>query len=173
MSHDSKIKELGITLPPVPAAAGNYVHAVRTGNLLYLAGKTGEFMPLDGAGKSACQQWLCFQTGHVTPTFSQFGHYFRLGPEKCSDPYPLQHYTREARRLLDVLDDHLDRHEYMLGESYSIVDMAIFPWVEYLAKSHKAESLIRFGEFEAVSDWLDLCVARPAYRVARQVCAVD
>jgi glutathione S-transferase len=140
--------------------------------LLYLAGKTGEFMPLDAAGKSVCLQWLFFQAGHVVPAFGQFGHYYRLDPEKCNSPYPLQRFTQETRRLLSLLDDHLDRHDYMLGESYSIVDMAICPWVECLSRVYKAEAILGLDEYDAVNDWLELCTGRPAYKIARGVCAV-
>ncbi|MBU2885965.1 glutathione S-transferase N-terminal domain-containing protein [Gilvimarinus agarilyticus] len=140
--------------------------------LRYLADKTGEFTPLDRAGRSACDQWLFFQVGHIGPMFGQFGHFFKYAVESCDHPYPVQRYTNETRRLLGVLDEHLQRHEYMLGESYSIVDMAIVPWVEALTSAYKAAEHLQLADFTSVTRWEATCTARPAYQRARQVCAL-
>lgn len=140
--------------------------------LRYLADKTGEFIPLDRAGRSACDQWLFFQVGHIGPMFGQFGHFFKYARGKCDHPYPLERYSQETRRLLGVLNEHLNRHEYMLGESYSIVDMAIVPWVEALQSAYQAGAHLNLDEFQAVRRWEQLCTSRPAYRRAKEVCAL-
>ena len=139
--------------------------------LRYLADKTGEFAPLDKAGKSACDQWLFFQAAHIGPMFGQFGHFYRYASDNCDHPYPLKRYTDETRRLLGVLEQHLVRHMYMLGESYSIVDMAICPWVECLDGFYQARKQLKLEAFPQVQRWLDLCVTRPAYQRARDICA--
>ncbi|MDO3383903.1 glutathione S-transferase N-terminal domain-containing protein [Gilvimarinus algae] len=140
--------------------------------LRYLADKTGEFIPLDRAGKSACDQWLYFQVGHIGPMFGQFGHFFKYARDKCDHPYPLKRYTDETRRLLGVLEHHLERHEYMLGESYSIADMAIVPWVECLGGFYQASEPLQLDEFKAVNRWQQACTSRPAYGKAREVCSL-
>ena len=139
--------------------------------LRYLAEKTGEFTPLDKAGKSACEQWLFFQTGHIGPMFRQFGHFFKFAQNDCQDPYPLERYRKETQRLLHVIDNHLQRHDYMLGESYSIVDMAIAPWVDCLEQFYDAGQILELQRFETTNRWLTQCTKRPAYQRAKEVCA--
>lgn len=141
--------------------------------LKYLSEKTGDYAPLDKAGKSACDQWLFFQAGHIGPMFGQFGHFYKYAKDQCDHPYPLERYRQETRRLLAVLDKHLSRHDYMLGESYSIVDMAIVPWVDCLSRFYEADDALQLHEFTAVNRWQALCTQRPAYRQALEVCAVQ
>lgn len=140
--------------------------------LLYLSRKTGEYAPLDAAGRSACEQWLFFQMGHIGPMFGQFGHFYVYARDKCDHPYPTDRYAKETRRLLGVLEHHLAGRDYMLGESYSIADMSICPWVECLGRFYKAGDFLRLKEFSAVNDWLARCTERPAYARARDVCAL-
>lgn len=140
--------------------------------LRYLADKAEAFIPMDPAGRSACEQWLFFQVGHIGPMFGQFGHFYKYAVDKCDHPYPVERYSGETRRLLGVLEDHLDHHEYMLGESYSIVDMAIAPWVECLDRFYNAREHLKLWEFPAVNAWLERIVSRAAYRRARDVCAI-
>lgn len=139
--------------------------------LLYLAEKTGEFIPLDHSGKSACIQWLFFQMGHIGPMFGQFGHFYVYAKDDCTHPYPLKRYTDETRRLLGVLEQHLDARGYMLGESFSIVDMAICPWVDCLETFYQAREQLGLEDFPSVADWLERCTRRPAYGLASKVCA--
>ncbi|WP_041523787.1 glutathione S-transferase N-terminal domain-containing protein [Gilvimarinus agarilyticus] len=139
--------------------------------LRYLAEKTGEFIPLDKAGKSACEQWLFFQAGHIGPMFGQFGHFYKYAQNDCQDPYPLERYRTETQRLLQVLDRHLQRHDYMLGESYSIVDMAIAPWVDCLERFYEAGEVLGLKQYERTNEWLSHCTRRPAYNRAKDVCA--
>lgn len=138
--------------------------------LRYLADKTGDFTPLDKAGKSACEQWLFFEAAHIGPMFGQFGHFYVYAADKCDHPYPLARYTQETRRLLDVLEQHLGRHDYMLGESYSIADMAICPWVECLSTTYNGSEQLGLTDFPRVAGWQQRCTSRPAYARAREVC---
>lgn len=138
--------------------------------LIYLAEKTGTFMPLDPDGKSACLQWLFFQMGHIGPMFGQFGHFYVYAQDKCDHPYPVQRYGNETRRLLGVLEQHLNNRDYMLGESFSIADMAIAPWVDCLEIFYHAGKHLKLQEFPAVNRWVKRCTERPSYGIARRVC---
>lgn len=140
--------------------------------LIYLAEKTGEYIPLDPEGKSACLQWLFFQMGHIGPMFGQFGHFYLFARDKCDHPYPLQRYTDETRRLLGVLEQHLAHHDFMLGGSYSIADMAIGPWVDCLETFYQAGDHLKLDDFPQVNGWLERCTQRPNYRIASQVCSL-
>lgn len=139
--------------------------------LIYLAEKTGDYIPLDPEGKSACLQWLFFQMGHIGPMFGQFGHFYVYARDKCDHPYPVKRYTDETRRLLGVLEQHLAHHEFMLGGSYSIADMAIVPWVDCLETFYQARQHLQLDEFPQVNRWLERCTQRPNYRIASQVCS--
>lgn len=139
--------------------------------LIYLAEKTGEYIPLDPEGKSACLQWLFFQMGHIGPMFGQFGHFYLFARDQCDHPYPLKRYTDETRRLLGVLEQHLAHHDFMLGGSYSIADMAICPWVDCLETFYQAGDHLSLSDFPEVNDWLERCTQRPNYRIASQVCS--
>lgn len=138
--------------------------------LIYLAEKTGEYIPLDPDGKSACLQWLFFQVGHIGPMFGQFGHFYVYARDECDHPYPVKHYGDETRRLLGVLERHLAGRDYMLGSSFSIADMAICPWVDCLEGFYHAGKHLKLTEFPAVGDWLERCTQRPNYRIASRVC---
>ncbi len=94
--------------------------------LVYLAEKTGKFLPTDVKGRSRVMQWLMFQMGGVGPMMGQANVFFRYAPEKL--PWAIGRYQRETRRLLEVMDRHLANHAY-LADDYSIADMATWPWV--------------------------------------------
>src|SRR5690606_19730081 len=94
--------------------------------LLYLAEKFGQFIPQDMAGRTECLNWLFWQVGSGPLLGGGFGHFYAYAPEKFE--YPINRYTMEVKRQLDVLDRQLARHRYVAGEQYSIADMAIWPW---------------------------------------------
>ena len=122
--------------------------------LLYLAGKTGRFLPADVRGKYLALQWLMFQMGGLGPMLGQ-AHHFRLyAPEKVE--YAIKRYTNEARRLYGVMDRRLAVAAHFAGE-YSVADMAIFPWT----RSH-ANQGIDLAEFPNVQRWFNAVAARPA-----------
>ena len=122
--------------------------------LVYLAGKTGRFLPESTSGKYIALQWLMFQMGGVGPMFGQAHHFLRAAPEQV--PYGIKRYTDEARRLYGVLDKRLGEAPFLAGE-YSIADMATFPWVAR-HEWHK----VALADFPNVKRWYDTIALRPA-----------
>jgi len=133
--------------------------------LIYLASKTGRFMPSDVRGKYVALQWLMFQMGGVGPMLGQ-AHHFRLyAPEKIE--YAINRYTSEAKRLYGVMDRRLAEAEYFAGNrQYSIADIAIFPWT----RSH-ANQGVDLVDYPNVKRWFDAINARPAVQRGVQVLA--
>jgi GST-like protein len=137
--------------------------------LIYLAEKAGRLIPSDPARRFQCLQWLFFQVGHIGPMFGQFGHFFKYARDKCKDPYPVERYTNEAKRLLAVLDRQLSDKEFLV-EEYSIADIATFPWVNALgAAGYGAQDILPLSDYEHVQAWLTRCKARPAYERGKDV----
>jgi GSH-dependent disulfide-bond oxidoreductase len=130
--------------------------------LIYLAAKTGKFMPASDRGKYEVLQWLMFQMGGVGPMLGQAHHFRIYAPEKV--PYAIERYTNEARRLYGVMDRQLAHHRYIAGKSYSIADIAIFPWVRSWA--HQG---IDWADYPRLKEWFDTIGARPA---VQRGCAV-
>ena len=140
--------------------------------LIYLAEKTGRLLPSQPARRLHCLQWLFFQVGHIGPMFGQFGHFFKYAVDKCKDPYPIERYTNEAKRLLGVLDRQLSDREFLV-EEYSIADIATFPWVNALgAAGYGAEAILPISDHPHVEAWLARCKARPAYERGKDVPSV-
>ncbi len=119
--------------------------------LQYLAEKTGKFIPDDARCRAEVLQWLNWQMGGIGPMFGQYLHFADYAPETL--PYAIERYTREAERLLGVLDKRLKDREYVAG-AYSIADMAIYPWVRRI--------LEQFEGFENVRRWASTVAERPA-----------
>ncbi len=122
--------------------------------LVYLAGKTGKFLPTAARGKYIALQWLMFQMGGVGPMFGQAHHFLRAAPEPV--PYGIKRYTDETRRLYGVLDKRLAEVAY-LADEYSIADIATFPWIAR-HEWHKVD----LAEFPNVKRWYDTINRRPA-----------
>ncbi|MEO1199669.1 MAG: glutathione S-transferase N-terminal domain-containing protein [Pseudomonadota bacterium] len=133
--------------------------------LIYLADKTGKLMPTEPAARYEALQWLMFQMGGVGPMFGQFGHFFKFAADTCDHPYPTERYTNEARRLLGVLDKRLEDRETVLDYGYSVVDLAIWPWVRVLGGFYGAGDHLGLSDFPNVMRWLEACEARPASQV--------
>ncbi|WP_423600660.1 glutathione binding-like protein [Roseateles sp. MS654] len=132
--------------------------------LLYLAGKTGQFLPPDTRGRYEVLQWLMFQMGGVGPMLGQ-AHHFRLyAPEKIE--YAIDRYTHEAQRLYGVIERRLARSRYIAGPDYSIADMALFPWLRG-AKNQGVE----MADHPHLKGWFDEIAARPAVARALEVLA--
>jgi GSH-dependent disulfide-bond oxidoreductase len=111
-----------------PIDGGAPVSVFETGAiLLYLAQKTGQFMPTDLRGQARVHEWLMWQMGGVGPMFGQDGHFKLYAPDKI--PYAIERYDRECKRLLTVLDTQLAKTGDCVAGAYSIADMAIFPWI--------------------------------------------
>ena len=132
--------------------------------LLYLAGKTGRFMPTDVRGKYEVLEWLMFQMGGVGPMLGQAHHFRIYAPEKI--PYAVDRYTSEAKRLYGVMNKRLARAKYIGGAEYSIADIAIFPWL----RSWKNQG-IDWNDFPHLRGWFDEIAARPAVKRGVEVLA--
>lgn len=130
--------------------------------LIYLADKSGRFLPADPALRYQAIQWLMFQMGGIGPMFGQVGFFNKFGGKDYEDKRPLQRYVDESRRLLKVLEGHLRGRAWMMGDDYGIADMSIFPWVRNLVGFYEAGELVGFGDFPEVARVLEAFVARPA-----------
>ncbi len=130
--------------------------------LIYLADKSGRFLPADPALRYQAIQWLMFQMGGIGPMFGQVGFFNRFGGKDYEDKRPLQRYVDESRRLLKVLEGRLEGRAWMMGDEYGIVDMAIFPWVRNLIGFYEAGELVGFKDFPQVARVLEAFLARPA-----------
>ena len=130
--------------------------------LVYLADKTGQFLPQDPALRYQALQWLMFQMGGVGPMFGQVGFFNIYGGKDFEDKRPLMRYVAESKRLLTVLDKHLAGKEWMVGNAYTIADMAIFPWIRNMIVRYNAEELIGWGQYPEVSRVLSHWLQRPA-----------
>lgn len=130
--------------------------------LVYLAEKTGKLIPQDPAGRYLALQWVMFQMGGIGPMFGQLGFFHKFAGKDFEDKRPRDRYAAESKRLLGVLDKHLKGRQWMLGDEYSIADIAIFPWVRNLVGFYGAGDLIGFADFPEVKRVLDAFVARPA-----------
>jgi len=130
--------------------------------LLYLAEKTGRFMLPTAAGRYETIQWLMFQMGGVGPMFGQVGFFHRFAGKDYEDKRPRDRYVAEARRLLGVMETRLQGRAWMMGDTYTIVDMAIFPWVRTLVGFYDAGALVGIEEFPHVTRAMEAFLARPA-----------
>jgi len=130
--------------------------------LIYLADKTGQFIPKDAAGRYQTIQWLMFQMGGIGPMFGQVGFFYRFAGKDYEDKRPRDRYVAEAKRLLKVLNIHLADREWMMGTQYTIADMAIFPWVRGLLGFYDAGELVGIGDFPHVTRVLNAFTSRPA-----------
>lgn len=130
--------------------------------LVYLAEKTGKFLPADPAGRYRALQWVMFQMGGIGPMFGQLGFFYKFAGAQIEDKRPVERYLAETRRLLSVLDTALDGREWITGE-YSIADIAIAPWLRAL-DFYEATDAVGFDDFENVDAYLDRFLERPAVK---------
>ena len=130
--------------------------------LIYLAEKSGRFLPTETKARSRVLQWLMFQMGGVGPMMGQANVFFRYAPEKI--PYAIERYQREVRRLFEVMERQLASHEYIAGPDYSIADMALWSWIAgYSWSGINVEGLTQLKR------WMDLIGARPAAQRGRKI----
>ena len=132
--------------------------------LLYLAGKTGRFMPATTRGRYEMLEWLMFQMGGVGPMLGQAHHFGIYAPERIE--YAVNRYTNEAKRLYGVMNKRLAKSKYMAGSEYTIADIAIFPWL----RSWKNQG-IDWVDYPHLKGWFDEIAARPAVRRGVEVLA--
>ncbi len=130
--------------------------------LIYLAEKYGKLLPSDPARKYETIQWLMFQMGGIGPMIGQFGFFFKFAGQEIEDKRPMERYRDESKRLLNVLNQRLEGREWIMGDDYTIADIAIFPWIRGAKVFYKAEEELELAKFPNVLTWLDRCLARPA-----------
>lgn len=130
--------------------------------LIHLAEKTGRLMPAKGNARLETIEWLAFQVAGIGPMFGQFGHFNGLAGDKDAGTYPKKRYARETRRLLGVLEGRLEGREWIMGDEYTIVDVATFPWVRALSVAYEAGAVLGLDDFPDTMAWVGRCEARPA-----------
>jgi GST-like protein len=130
--------------------------------LLYLAEKSGRFLPNDPKGHLETIQWLMWQMGGVGPMFGQVGFFNKFAGRDYEDKRPRDRYAAEAARLLGVLDRRLAFRAWVMGDDYTIADISLLGWVRNLIGFYEARELVGFDDFEHVQRWLEAGLARPA-----------
>ena len=130
--------------------------------LIYLAEKTGQFLSTDPAARYETIQWLMFQGGGIGPMFGQLGFFNVYGGKDFEDKRPRDRYVAESRRLLNVLNQRLNDCAWVMGDNYTIADIAILPWVRNLIERYQAGDLVGMADFPNVTRALAAFVARPA-----------
>ena len=130
--------------------------------LQYLAEKSGQFLPADPARRYQTLQWLHFQIGGVGPMFGQVGYFWKFAGREIEDKRPLERYVNEAKRLLGVLETRLEGRSWMMGEEYTIADIALMGWVRNLVGFYDAAEIVQYDALKSVPAWLERCLARPA-----------
>ena len=137
--------------------------------LMYLAEKFGALLPAGGQERAACLSWLFWQMGSAPYLGGGFGHFYAYAPVKIE--YAIDRFAMETKRQLDVLERHLTDNEYMLGNQYSIADIAIWPWYGALAKGllYGSAEFLQVHEYTQVNRWADQVGARPAVKRGRMV----
>jgi GST-like protein len=130
--------------------------------LLYLADKSGRLLPRDPAGRYEAIQWLVFQVAGLGPMFGQVGFFHKFAGKDFEDKRPRDRYVNESKRALGVVDQRLATRAWMMGDEYTIADIAIFPWVRNLVGFYGAGELVGFEQYPHVKRTLDVFLQRPA-----------
>jgi len=139
-----------------PADGGDAVSVFESGAiLLYLAGKSGRFIPADPRVRMQCIEWLFWQMAGLGPMTGQYGHFHTYAPEPI--PYAMERYKNEAERLLGVLDKRLQGRAFVAGDEYTIADMACYPWIDPYSKAP-----LDLAPFANVRRWRTAIAKRPA-----------
>ena len=154
----------------VDKSEGQDIRVFESGSiLLYLADKFSAFIPQTHTGRTECLSWLFWQMGSAPMLGGGFGHFYSYAPEKYQ--YPIDRYAMEVKRQLDVLDKHLANHRYMCGDTYTIADMAIWPWYGALALNqvYEAAEFLQTKSYQNVMRWAHEIAERPAVRRGKMV----
>lgn len=130
--------------------------------LVYLAEKTGKFMPADPAARYETLEWVFFQMAAVGPMFGQLGFFHKFAGREYEDKRPRDRYAAESKRLLGVLETRLADRDWIMGAEYTIADIAMVGWVRNLVGFYGAGDLVDYASFQRVPAWVERCVARPA-----------
>ncbi|WP_047527462.1 glutathione binding-like protein [Pseudomonas sp. 11/12A] len=132
--------------------------------LIYLADKSGQLLAREGATRYETIQWLMFQMGGIGPMFGQLGFFNKFAGKDYEDKRPRDRYVEESKRLLGVLDKRLEGRDWIMGERYTIADIATFPWVRNLIGFYEAGDLVGIQNFPNVTRVLEKFLARPAVK---------
>ncbi len=145
------------------------VHLFESGSIIfYLAEKFGAFLPTDRRKRAATMNWVMWQMGSAPYLGGGFGHFYAYAPIKIQ--YAIDRFTMETKRLLHVLDTHLAKNEYMIGDEYTIADMAIWPWYgSVMREAYNGQEFLNVGEYGHLSDWIDRVGEREAVKRGRMV----
>jgi len=130
--------------------------------LIYLAEKTGQFLPADPARRYETIQWVMFQMGGIGPMFGQVGFFHKFAGKAYEDKRPRDRYVAEAKRLLGVLETRLTDRTWLMGDDYTIADIATLGWVRNLVGFYEAGELVGWDDFPKVQAWLARGLERPA-----------
>ncbi|WP_108125104.1 glutathione binding-like protein [Saccharospirillum mangrovi] len=150
---------------------GEPLHLMETGAILiYLAEKSGKFLPTDPARRLETLQWLFFQTAHVGPMLGQFGHFYKFAADK-SDDYSKERFITECRRILGVLDKRLEGRDWIMGDELTIADFAIGPWIKCI-DFYEGHGVLKTAEFKNVMAYCERLYARPNVKTGAAVCAL-
>ena len=137
--------------------------------LVYLAEKFGAFLPIDAAERAECLSWLFWQMGSAPYLGGGFGHFYAYAPTKIE--YAIDRFAMEVKRQLDVLDRRLAESAYLAGDTYTIADIAVFPWYGGLVKgwAYGAAEFLSVQDYKNVQRWADALLERPAVQRGRMV----
>jgi len=130
--------------------------------LMYLADKTGKFIPADPARRWETIQWVFFQMAAIGPMFGQVGFFHKFAGKAIEDKRPLERYRDESKRLLGVLETRLEGRQWIMDGDYTIADIATIGWVRNLVTFYEARELVDFDSLKHVPAWLDRALSRPA-----------
>ena len=137
--------------------------------LLYLAEKSGKLIPADAAARHEATQWVMWQMGGLGPMLGQFGFFHKFAGAEIEDPRPKERYVNESRRLMGVLNQRLEGREFIMGDEYTIADIASWPWIKAATGFYEATEALGMDEFPNVLNWAEACAARPASEKAANI----
>ena len=130
--------------------------------LIYLAEKTGQFLPTDPALRYQTIQWLMWQMGGLGPMFGQLGFFHKFAGKDYEDKRPRDRYAAESKRLLGVLEGRLEGRDWIMGDDYTIADISMIGWVRNLIGFYEAGEIVDYASLKNVPAWLERALARPA-----------
>lgn len=149
---------------------GNQVELFESGVILvYLAEKSGKLLSSDPIERLQTLQWVMWQMGGAGPMFGQFGFFHKFAGKDMADKLPFERYRDESIRLLNVLEKHLESRAYMVGEAYSIADIALWPWIGTLERFYEAADILGMADRPATAAWMARCSERPASQAAARI----
>jgi GSH-dependent disulfide-bond oxidoreductase len=137
--------------------------------LIYLAEKMGKLLPKNPAKRMETIQWVVFQMAAIGPMFGQLGYFFKFAGKDIEDKRPLERFLGETKRLLGVLDARLEGRTWIMGEDYTIADIAIVGWIRSLIGLYGARDLVGYDTLKNVPAWYDRMMARPAVQRGMEI----